>query len=70
MTEQEARRQLETRAHGLKVRFGEARAAARRSNTLAKKIALYGRVKEVEQQIRLFHRTYWTEVERLEADDA
>ena len=70
MTEQEARRQLEARVHGLKVRLGKARAAARRSETLDKKIALYGRVKEVEQEIRLFHRNYWTEVERLEADAA
>lgn len=68
-TEQEARRQLETRAHGLKVRLGKARAAARRSGTLAEKIALYGRVKEVAQEIRLFHRNYWTELERLEVND-
>lgn len=69
-TEQKARQQLESRAHGLKVRLGKARAAARRSETLAEKIALSGRVKEVEQEIRLFHRNYWTEVARLEADDA
>ena len=67
--EQVARRQLETRLHGLKVRLGKARAAARRSETLAEKVALYARVKEVEQEIRLFHRNYLTELERLEADD-
>jgi hypothetical protein len=67
--EQKARQQLEARLHGLKVRLGKARAAARRSETLAEKIALSGRVKEVEQEIRLFHKNYWTELERLEADE-
>lgn len=68
--EQKARQQLEVRLHGLKVRLGKARAAARCSETLAEKIALYGRVKEVEQEIRLFHRNYWMVLARLEADDA
>jgi hypothetical protein len=68
--EQKARQQLDSRLHGLKVRLGKARAAARCSETLAEKIALHGRVKEVEQEIRLFHRNYWTDLERLEADDA
>jgi hypothetical protein len=34
-----------------------------------REIALYGRVKKVEQEIRLFHRNFWTDLERLEADD-
>ena len=67
--EQIARRQLEARLHGLRVRLGKVRAAARRSETLAEKIALYARVREAEQEIRLFYRNYWTELEQLEADD-
>lgn len=66
MTEQEARQQLETRAHGLKVRLGKARAAARRSETLAEKIELQQRARELEQELRLLHKNYWTEVAVLE----
>ncbi len=59
MTEQQARRQLDKRAHGLKVRLGKVRAAARRSETLDKKLELLRRARELEQQLRLPHKNYW-----------
>jgi hypothetical protein len=66
MTEQEARRKLETRAHGLKVCLGRVRAAARRSETLDEKVALQRRARALEQELRLLHKNYWLEVGRLE----
>lgn len=66
--EQEARRQVDGRIHGLKVRLGQARAEVKRAETLAQKVARCGRVKELEEELRSLYRTYWDEVEKLEAE--
>jgi len=67
--EQKARQQLEKREHGLKVRLGLARAAARRAATLEEKVARYRTVKELQRALDLLRRNYWAEIEKLEGDD-
>ena len=49
MVEQDARRQVDRRIHGLKVRLGKARAEARCAEALQEKIARYGKVEEREE---------------------
>lgn len=65
--EQEARKQVDGRVHGLKVRLGQARARAKRAETLAEKVALYAHAREVEAELRTLQRSYWREVGKLEA---
>ena len=67
MIEQEARKQIDRRVHGLKVRLGQARARAKRAETLDEKIAHYARAKEVERDLHALQRSYWQEVGKLEA---
>ena len=66
--EQEARQQVDGRIHGLKVRLGKARAHIKRAETLAQKKTRCERVKELEEELRSLYRTYWAEVEKLEAE--
>ena len=66
-TEQEARKQIDRRVHGLKVRLGQARAREKLAETLDEKIALYARAKEVERDLHALQRRYWQEVGKLEA---
>lgn len=66
--EQDARRQVDRRIHGLKVRLGKARSEAKRAETLEEKIDRYGKVKEVEEELALLQRSYWVEVVKLEAE--
>ncbi len=64
--ELEARRQIDARIHGFRVRLGKARAAAARADTLDDKIVRYSHVEELEQELTSFHKRYWEEVARLE----
>lgn len=66
--EQDARRQIDRRIHGLKVRLGKARAEARCAEALEEKIARYGKVEELEEELALLQRSYWAEVAKLEAE--
>lgn len=65
--EQEARKQIDRHVHGLKVRLGQARARAKRAETLDEKIARYARTKEVERDLHALQRRDWQEVGKLEA---
>lgn len=40
----------------------------KRAETLAQKKARCGRVKQLEEELRSLYRTYWAEVEKLEAE--
>ncbi len=64
--ELQARKQIDARIHGFRVRLGKARAEAKRADTLAEKIARYRRVEDLEQELRSFYKRYWEEVARLE----
>ena len=64
--ELEARRQIDARIHGFRIRIGRARAAAKRAETLAERVACCGRVKDIEQELASLHQRYWVEVAKLE----
>ena len=64
--ELEARRQIDARIHGFRVRIGRARAAAKRAETLAERVACCSRVKELKQELASLHKRYWVEVAKLE----
>ncbi len=64
--ELEARRQIDARIHGFRVRLGKARAEAKRAETLTEKVARYNHVKELEQELTSFQERYWEEVAKLE----
>ena len=67
MIEQEARKQIDRRVHGLKVRLGQARVREKLAETLDEKIARYARAKEVERDLHALQSSYWQEVGKLEA---
>ena len=66
--EQKARRQIDARIHGMRVRLGRARAKAQRAESLTEKIALYSRAKELERELASFQKRYWAEVAKLELE--
>jgi len=64
--ELEARRQIDARIHRLRVRLRKARAEAKRAETLSEKVARYGHVKELKQELASLQKRYWEEVAKLE----
>ena len=61
----DAQREVEGRVHGLKVKAGHARAAAKRADTLEQKVSLYKLAKSLTDERDLLHRNYWAEVDKL-----
>jgi len=64
--ELEARRQIDARIQGFRVRLGKARAEAKRAETLTEKNARYRHVDELQEELTSFQKRYWEEVARLE----
>lgn len=58
MEQLDAQKEVEMRIHGLKVRIGKARAAAKRADTLEQKFALYERAKALARERDLLQRNY------------
>ena len=61
----DAQREVEGRVHGLKVKVGRARAAAKCTEILEQKVALYELIKSLANERDLLHRNYWAEVDKL-----